>query len=230
MGRYFFKAPYKRDAYVLLRMESKKFVTTKDNRFIVTAEPLALNEYYMAFYSEVPFKAYVEDKVEIVLPDDLENVVAMADEVRRGRGRISMTWSTRDRGDFMASEEVEIRGNFSRRGLAVVTVRGHAKVEDPYICDDPDDCMRPLSILTMLYELANKYKVLEYRGASTISLIVKLFSDPKKEFSYISVYGVDASEVERLLKKEGFEVKNLCRQAEKELRIEKASEEFLIDC
>jgi hypothetical protein len=88
--------------------------------------------------------------------------------------------------------------------------------------------MWPLSILTTLYELSYKYKVLKYRGASTISLIVKLFD--KKEFDYISIHGADTYEVEQLLKKEGFEVRNLCRE-QKELRIEKVSKnKFLIDC
>ena len=85
MRKYFFKAPFRRDAYISLRFEGRKFAVTEDGRFIVAAEPLTLKEYYVAFISEVPFQAYVEDRAELVLPDDLENVAGAADEVRRNR-------------------------------------------------------------------------------------------------------------------------------------------------
>jgi len=112
MEKYFFKAPYKYEAYVLLRMESKKFAKTENGRFVVASEPLTLNEYYVAFTSGVPFMAHVEDRAELVLPDDLESVVAK--EVNRGRGRVQLKWRRYE--DFDAREEVEIRGRLSGGG------------------------------------------------------------------------------------------------------------------
>lgn len=58
MGRkYFFRAPFRRDVYISLRMESNKFTMSKDGCFIVVTEPLTLREYYIAFISEVSFKS-----------------------------------------------------------------------------------------------------------------------------------------------------------------------------
>jgi hypothetical protein len=229
MGKYFFKAPYKYEAYVLLRMESKKFATTKDGRFVVASGPLTLKEYYVAFTSEVPFRAYVEDRVELVLPDDLEAVVDVADEVHRGRGRVQLKW--RHYEDFYVNEEVEIRGRLSGRGIVEVLVRGYGEVRNPYVCRDPDDCMWPSTVLMLLYWLTHEYKVLKYRGIDTAEIVAKLLSDPKKEFDYITILDADVDEVERLLKKAGFEIKKWCREARAELRVEKVSESKLfIEC
>ena len=241
MGRkYFFKAPFKRDVYISLRMESKKFAA-KDGRFVVATEPLTLKEYYVAFHAEVPFKACVVDRTRLVLPDDLEGVVSMAREVRRGRGRISLRWCTRG-DDLEAEEEVEIRGRLQRGMAAIKTpavsspdttvahvevlVKGCGEVRVPFRCKDPDDCMWPLSILTTLYELANKYKVLKYRGAESVELAIKLL---ERGLGRILLYNADVNEVEALLKKEG-EVLNLCRNAYEVLQIEKVPGKYLIDC
>ena len=150
----------------------------------------------------------------------------MARQVRRSRGRIFLSWQTYDSGDLVASEEVEIGGNFSRRGLVEIRVRGYAKVDDPYICGDPDDCMWPLSILTTLYELSYEYKVLKYRGAESVELAIKLL---ERGLGRILLYNADVNEVEALLKKEG-EVLNLCRNAYEVLQIEKVPGKYLIDC
>jgi hypothetical protein len=225
MGRkYLFKAPYNYETYISLRMESKKFAKTKDGRFIVSPEPLTLKEYYVAFISEVPFKAYVEDRMELVLPDDLEQAVGVAGEVRRGRGRLWLKWWRRE--DFDAREEVEIRGRLSGRGIAEVVVRGYGEVRDPYVCEDPDDCMWPVTVLTLLYWL-NEHKTLKYRGAATVELVARLLSDPKKEFDYITISNADVDEAERLLKKAGFEVWRRCREARAELEVKKISENKL---
>jgi len=225
MVKYLFKAPYKYEAYVLLRMESKKFATTKDGRFIVSPEPLTLKEYYIAFTSEVPFSAYVKDRVELALPDDLELVADAADEVRRGRGRVQLRWRRYE--DFSAEEEVEIRGRLSGRGVAEVSVRGYGEVRDPYVCRDPDDCMWPATALVLLYWLTHKYKVLEYRGASTVETASKLLSDPKNNFNFIEILGADVDAVERMLREAGFEVKRRCKGAKTEIRVEKISENRL---
>jgi len=228
MRKYFFKAPFRRDAYISLRFEGRKFAVTEDGRFIVAAEPLTLKEYYVAFISEAPFRAYVEDRAELALPDDLENVAGAANEVRRGRGRVQLKWRRYE--DFDAKEEVEIRGRLSRRGIVEVLVRGYGEVRDPYLCRDPDDCMWPATVLMLLYWLTHEYKVLEYRGASTVEVVSKLLSDPRKDFDFIEILGADADEVERMLREAGFEVKRWCREAE-ELRVEKISENRLyIEC
>jgi hypothetical protein len=229
MERHFFRAPFKYEAYVLLRSESKKFTTTKDGRFIVAAEPLTLREYYVAFISEVPFQAYVADKVELVLPDDLERVASTAKEVSRGRGRISLRWTREE--DFEAEEEVEISGGLSRTaswmGLAEASVTGRGAVRTPHICKDPDDCMRPATALTLLYKLAHEYKMVKYRGASTVDALAKLLSDPKKKFSFFAIGDADVDQAERLLKEAGFEIERRCRESKAELRIEKISESKL---
>jgi hypothetical protein len=222
MGKHFFKAPFKYEAYVLLRFESKKFATTEDGRFIVATAPITLSEYHVAFHAEVPFKAYVEDRAELVLPDDLEEVVGAAGEVHRNRGRLRLKWRRHE--DFYAEEEVEIKGRLSGRGVVEVLVRGYSEVRDPYVCRDPDDCMWPVTVLTLLYELTHKYKVLKYRGADTVEVVAKLLSDPRKKFSFIKVHNADADEVEQLLRKAGFEVVRRCKEAEAGFRIEKISE------
>jgi hypothetical protein len=230
MGRkYLFRAPYNYEAYVSLRMESKKFTRTKDGRFVVSQEPLTLNEYYVAFISEVPFRAYVEDRVELLLPDDLEAVVDVAGEVRRGRGRVWLRWWRYE--DFDVREEVEIRGRLSGRGIAEVAVKGYGEVRNPYVCDDPDDCMWPTTALVLLYTLTHEYKVLEYRGAATVELAARLLSDPKKELDHVVIHNADVDEVERLMKRAGFEVRRWCREARAELEVGKISENRLyIEC
>ncbi|MFZ8840877.1 MAG: hypothetical protein ACO2PM_18575 [Pyrobaculum sp.] len=225
MKKHFFKAPFRRDVYISLRFEGRKFAVTEDGRFIVAAEPLTLREYYIAFVSEVPFQAYVEDRAELVLPDDLENVAGAADEVSRGRGRVQLKWRRYE--DFDAKEEVEIRGRLSGRGIAEVSVRGYGEVRDPYVCRDPDDCMWPATVLTLLYWLTHEYKVLEYRGASTVEVASKLLSDPKNNFNFIEILGADVDAVERMLREAGFEVKRWCEKAKAELRVEKISENRL---
>jgi len=220
MGKYFFKAPYKSDVYISLRLESEKFVATKDRRFIIATEPLTLKEYYVAFQARLPFKARVEDRVELVLPDDLEQVAGVAKEVRRGGGRVWLRWRRYE--DFHAEEEVEIKG--TGRGVVDVLVRGYGEVRDPYVCRDPDDCMWPATVLVLLYWLTHEYKVLKYRGADAVEVVTKLFSDPRKKLSFIEVYDADVDEVEQLLKKVGFDVLRRCREAEAKLRIEKISE------
>ncbi len=222
MERHFFKAPFRREVYISLRMESRKFAVAEGGRFIVTAEPLTLREYYAAFTLGVPFQAYVEDRVELVLPDDLEQVAGVAKEVRSNGGRIQLKWRRRE--DFYAEEEVEIRGRLSGRGIVEVLIRGYGEVRNPYVCRDPDDCMWPATVLTLLYWLTHEYKVLEYRGAATVDIVTKLFS--KKKFSFIVMHNADAGEVEQLLRKT-FKVVKKCKEVEAGLRIEKISEDTL---
>jgi len=58
MGKkYFFRALYDWLAYISLRLESEKFTTTEDNRFIVATKPLTLKKYYVAFGLGIPFRA-----------------------------------------------------------------------------------------------------------------------------------------------------------------------------
>ncbi len=222
MKKYFFMAPFRRSVYISLRLENRKFVAAEDDRFIVAAEPLTLREYYVAFTSEVPFQAYVEDRAELALPDDLEQVAGVADEVRRDGERVQLKWRRRE--DFYAEEEVEIRGRLSGKGVVEVLIRGYGEVRNPYVCRDPDDCMRPATVLTLLYWLTHEYKALEYRGADTIEVAARLLSDPRKRLSFIEVYNADVGEVEQLLKRAGFEVVKRCGKAKAELRIEKISE------
>ena len=222
MEKHFFEAPFKKDVYISLRLESKKFIT-RDERRIVATEPLTLREYYVAFISGAPFKARVEDRVELVVPDDLEQVAGVAKEVRRGRGRVWLRWRRYE--DFHVEEEVEIKG--TGRGIVDVLVRGYGEVRGPYVCRDPDDCMWPATVLVLLYWLTHEYKVLKYRGADTVEVAAKLFSDPRKKFSFIEVYDADVDEVEQLLRKAGFEVMRRCGESRAELRIEKISEDRL---
>jgi len=222
MGKHFFEAPFKKDVYISLRLESEKFIT-RDERRIVATEPLTLREYYAAFISEVPFKARVEDRVELVVPDDLEQVAGVAKEVRRGRGRVSLRWQYVG-DDFEAEEDVEIRGRLSGRGITEVAVRGRAEVRTPYVCKDYDDCMWPATVLVFLYETSHRYKVLEYRGADTVEAVSRLLTDPRKDFAYIMMRNADVDEVEQLLKKAGFDVLRRCREARAKLRAEKISE------
>jgi len=227
MGKYYFKAPYDKWAYFSLSFESKKFTVTKDRRYIVATEPLTLREYYVAFYAGVPFKAFVRDTAELMVPDDLDNVAKIAKEVHRGKGRIFMSWWTIESdNDIVGSEEVEIRGNFSRRGLAEMKIRGYAEIKRPYICEDPDDCMWPRLLLTSLYDLTRWYKKLQYRGPETVELAVKLL---ERGLGHILLRNADVNEVEELLKKKG-EVLNMCKSSYRYLQIEKLSEKFLIDC
>jgi len=221
MERYFFEVPFRRDVYISLRFESEKFIT-RDERHIVATEPQTLREYYVAFISEVPFKARVEDRVELVVPDNLERVAGVAKEVHRGRGRVRLRWQRYE--DFHVEEEVEIKGTLSGRGIVDVLVRGYGEVRDPYVCRDPDDCMWPTTVLVLLYWLTHEYKVLKYRGADAVEIVAKLFSDSRKKFSFIEVYDADVDKVEQLLRKVVFEVMKRCREAEAKLRIEKISE------
>ncbi len=220
MEKHFFKAPFRKSVYTSLKMESKKFAAMEDGRIIIAAEPPTLREYYVVFISEVPFQACVEDRAELALPYDLERADDIAEEVRRGRGRISLRWARED--EFSAKKEVEIRSRLSQRGIAEVPVRGHGEVRNPHICRDPDNCMRPASALTLLYELAHEYKVLDYRGAAAVDVAARLLS--KKNFSFIEIHNADADEAEQLLKKAGFEVVRRCGESKARLRIEKISE------
>lgn len=137
---------------------------------------------------------------------------------QKSRGRVFLSWSTNVE-DVMTSEEVELRGNFSKR-IAKVDVRGYGEVCESYICRDPDDCMWSSTVLTALYELASKCKRLKYRGASTVELAIKLLENG---FSHILLYDADV-EVEHLLKKRGLEILRTCKEKHAKLRIEKLDE------
>ncbi len=238
MGKkYFFKAPYDRSAYISLRLESGKFTVTKDNRYIVATKPLTLREYYVAFGLGIPFRAYVKDVVELAVPNDLDSIAAAARRACRGVRRIFLSWRTIEAEDFNAAEEVEIIGNFVRRGIHKMLVRGYGEVATPYVCEDPDDCMWPRTLLTFLYEVVHEYKEWRYKEGDctcwvdfTVKNIKELFSDPKNRH-VIFISDADVNEIERLLKEEGFDVLRQCREAKARIRIKKASEGMLlIEC
>jgi hypothetical protein len=235
MGKkYFFKTPYKSDIYISLRLESEKFTQSKD--FIVATEPLTLKEYYTAFILGIPFMAYVKDRVKLVVPDDIDSIADAARKACRGIRRIFLSWWTIDREDLNAAEEVEIWGNFARRGVNKMLIKAYGKVETPYVCEDPDDCMWPNTLLTYIYEVAYKYKKWQYRGGDpayggehTVRLIAKLFSDPKNMHT-IFIHDADVDEIERLLKKEGFAVLRRCEKSKARIQIEVSEGKLLIEC
>ncbi len=236
MGKkYFFKAPYKSGVYISLRVESKKFTTSKDGRFIVATEPLTLREYYAAFNAGTPFKAYVKDKVKLVVPYDLIRLKNVAIHACRGIRRMFLSWRTIETEDFNAAEEVEIRGNFVRSGVNEMLIRGYGEVETPYICEDPDDCMWPSTMLTVLHDIVYKYKEWQYMrdhpvygGEWMVERIAELFSvDPRHT---IFINDADVGEIERLLKERGFDVLKQCNKEKAMIRIEKAGDKLLIEC
>jgi hypothetical protein len=235
MGKkYFFKTPYRGDVYISLRLESKKFMKSKD--FIIATEPLTLKEYYTAFILGIPFRAYVRDRVELVVPDDLDGIAAVAKKACRGVRRIFLSWWTIDREDLNAAEEAEIWGNFARRGVNEMLIRGYGEVEAPYVCEDPDDCMWPNTLLTYIYEAAYKYKEWQYRGGDpvyggehTAKLIAELFSDPKNTHT-VFIHDADVDEIERLLKKKGFAVLRRCEKSKARIQIEVSEGRLLIEC
>jgi hypothetical protein len=236
MGRkYFFKAPYKSDVYISPRVDSEKFTVTEDRRYIVTTEPLTLREYYVAFISEVPFKARVEDRVELVVPDDLDSIKTMAIHACRGIKRMFLSWWTIETEDLNVAEELEIRGNLVRRGVNEMVIRGYGEVETPYTCEDPDDCIWPNTMLTYLYEIVYKYKEWRYDdpvygGESTVRHVAELFSDPQNSHT-VFISDADVDEVEQLLKKAGFDVLRRCGKARARIQIEKISKNnLLIEC
>ncbi len=229
--KYFFKAPYDRATYISLRIDSEKFVATKDKRYIVATEPLTLREYYVAFRARLPFKAYVKDKVELLVPDDLEKLAELANKACRGIRRILLTWWTDADDDYTAEEEIMIIGNF-RWGVAKMLVKGFGVVETPYTCDPadfPEECMWPHTLLTILYELVYEYKMLKYRGADTAELVAKLFSDSKNGHN-VTIFNANVDEVENVLKKEGFAVSRLCKKPEADVEIRRSSGKLVIVC
>jgi hypothetical protein len=144
-----------------------------------------------------------------------------------------LSWWTIDGEDLNATGEVEIWGDFARRGVNEVLMKGCGKVETPYVCEDPDDCMWPSTPLTHLYEIAHQYKERQYRegtygGESIVSRVVELFSDPLPA-PKIYINDADVDEIEQLLQKAGVEVLRLCRETQARLQIEK-SEGNLIKC
>ena len=235
MGRrYFFKAPYDDATYISLRLESEKFVATKDRRFIIATEPLTLREYYAVFNLGIPFRAYVEDKVKLVVPNDLDSIKTMAIHACRGIRRMFLSWWTVETEDFNAAEELEVRGNLVRCGVNEMVIRGYGEVKTPYTCEDPDDCARPNTMLTYLYTIAYKYKEWRYDdpvcgGESTVRRVAELFSDPQNRH-VVFISNADVDRVEQLLKKAGFKVVRRCTDARADVELKRLEDGLHITC
>jgi len=232
MGRrYFFKAPYDDATYVSLRLDSEKFTATEDRRHIVATEPLTLKEYYVAFQARLPFKAYVKDEVELLVPDDLDKLAELARRACRGMRQILLSWWTEGDDDYSAEEEIVIRGNFRRWGVAKMSIRGYGVVHRPYTCDPdfPEECMWASTLFTVLHDLAYKYKILKYRGAITAELVAELFSDSKNNHDVV-IYDTDVDEIEHQLKKVGFNVVRHCGKAKADVDIERSKGGLRITC
>ncbi len=138
-----------------------------------------------------------------------------------------MSWWTIDGEDLNATGEVEIWGDFARRGVNEVLMKGCGKVETPYVCEDPDDCTWPGTLLITLYDIAYEYKAIQ-RGRPHIRRREHRephrFSDPKnRHVVYIS--DADVDEIVQ-----GDEVLRRRQETKARLQIEKSEGKLLIEC
>jgi hypothetical protein len=140
-GLYMFKSPFDEKVYTAIARISTpgrsldelgkfKVETVDGERVVVSKEPLTVAE-YMHLYDNIKreFEAYIEDKVPMVVPDDVEELVKNADVVRAYSDRYIVIAG---RSDY-AEEEVHIELPEPMTGpsrLVEATVKAYARAEE----------------------------------------------------------------------------------------------------
>jgi len=140
VGMYTFKAPFEGDVYTAIAKISMpgsspetigKFKVTQldGERVIVSNEPLTIDEYLHLYdNTRSGFEAYVEDKVPLIIPDDVEELINAANTVKAYSDRyVAVAVNT---GETEEEVHIELPEPLSdQTKLVEATVKAYAKAE-----------------------------------------------------------------------------------------------------
>ena len=140
VGVYTFKAPFEGDVYTAIAKISMpgsspetvgkfKVMQLNGERVIVSEEPLTIDEYLHLYdNTKSGFEAYVEDKVPLVIPDDVEELINVANTVKAYSDRyVAVAANT---GETEEEVHIELPEPLSdQTKLVETTVKAYAKAE-----------------------------------------------------------------------------------------------------
>jgi len=133
-GQYTFKAPFNEDVYTaIVRMPGRnKFEAevADGERVFVSKEPLTMSE-YLHLYNNVRsgFEAYIEDKVLMVIPADIEELSEIAHSTKTYSDKYIVIMRKSEKGEEELHVELpEPLGDLPK--LVEATIRAYAKAEE----------------------------------------------------------------------------------------------------
>jgi len=243
---YTFKAPFSEDVYTAIarmvvpgrspeELGKFKVVQIDGERVVVSKEPLTIEEYQHLYNStRSDFEAYIEDKVPMVVPDDVEELIRVADSVKAYSERYVAVASRS--GNMEEEIHIELPEPLtSQPKLVEASVKAYAKAEKV-----EEDAVRiPQVLLSRLRDMQKKMctKRLKLRAgvadavADLVSICMSRGAAPD-----IRIEGAptsrDVEEVEKALVARGFKVeKGDCGGIHSEIIVEKGyGGEILIRC
>ncbi len=247
VGEYTFKAPLSEDVYTAIAKISKpgrspdelgkfKVETVDGERVVVSKEPLTLSEYvHLSDNTRTGFEAYIEDKVPLVIPDDVEELINAASSVKAYSDRYVVIVSK----NADVEEEVHIElpePLTSQPKLVTATVKAYAKVNEI-----EKEVPRIFSILLgrmhdMQKRMCSKRLKLRAGFVNAVADIASTCASMGEMFD-IRIEGTptsrDVEEVEKALTARGFKVeKSGCGDRHSEIIVEKGygADEVVIRC
>ena len=236
---YTFKAPFSDDVYTAIAKisapgrspdEVGKFrvMQIDGERVVVSKEPLTIDEYLHLYdNARSGFEAYVEDKLLMVIPDDVEELINAANSVGAYSERYVAVVA--DTGDAKEEVHIELPEPLTDQTKIVeATIKAYAKAEDL----EDDNVYRPVSpLLARLREMHRHFcsKRLKLRKgtADVVSNIISRCAAEDTSVS-IKIEGMitnrDVEEIEKALAAKGFEVERseYCKSNNSEIAVEKS--------
>ncbi len=246
-GEYTFKAPLGEDVYTAIAKISApgrspdelgkfKVETVDGERVVVSKEPLTLSEYVHLYDNTMRgFETYIEDKVPLVIPDDVEELINAANSVRAYSDRyVALVGKNSD-----VEEEVHIElpePLIGQPKLVTATVKAYAKAAD--VEEEYRRGYSPLlwRIHEMQKRLCSKRLKLRTGFADVVANIASICASRGETFDIRiegAITGRDVEEVEKALTARGFTVeKGKCGDKHNEIAVEKgySGNEVLIRC
>jgi len=243
---YTFKAPFSEDVYTAIakmgaigrspeELGKFKVMQLDGERVIVSKEPLTVEEYQNLYENtKSEFEAYIEDRVPMVIPDDVEELVRAADSVKAYSERYVAVAS--NNGDVEEEIHIELPEPLtSQPKLVEAAVKAYAKAEKV----EGDAPRIFLTLLSRMHDMQKKMctKRLKLRAgvadavADLVSACMSRGAAPD-----VRIEGAptsrDVEEVEKALVARGFKVeKGDCRGGHSEIIVEKGySGEIAIRC
>lgn len=222
VGVYTFKAPFEGDVYTAIARISTpgsspetvgKFKVTQldGERVIVSEEPLTIDEYLRIYYdTRSGFEAYVEDRIPLIIPDDVEELIDAVNTVKAYSNRyVAFAANT---GETEEEVHIELPEPLTDQTKFVeATVKAYAKTEP---LEDEARSSRMFSPLLERLHNMHKYlcsKRLKHRRgtADVVADIVGACMGGDRPFD-IKIEGEitsrDVEEVEKALSARGLEV------------------------
>jgi len=245
-GQYTFKAPLNEKVYTAIARistpgrspdELGKFrVETVDGeRVVVSKEPLTVAEYIHLYNNtKNEFEAYIEDKMSLAIPDDVEELIKAADSVKAYSDRYVVIVGRN--GDTEEEVHIELPEPLTGQSkLVEATVKAYARAKEI-----EGEGWRGYSPLLYRIHDMQKYmcsKRLKLRAGvvNTVADIVDTCVSGGETFG-VRIEGTltsrDAEEVEKALVARGFKVEKVgCDGKYSEITVEKGyGDEIMIKC